>query len=83
MVPGLGLGPADLQRRNANLVEGDVGGGTYRLRQVILRPMPKLSPYTTPVRGLYLGMDKPKIDRVLDQHCATGEPVEGWALDYD
>ncbi|HYI18588.1 MAG TPA: NAD(P)/FAD-dependent oxidoreductase [Solirubrobacteraceae bacterium] len=49
------LGPADLQRRNANLVEGDVGGGTYRLRQVILRPMPKLSPYTTPVRGLYLG----------------------------
>ena len=37
------------QRRNANLVDGDVGGGTYRLRQVLLRPMPKLSPYRTPV----------------------------------
>jgi phytoene dehydrogenase-like protein len=49
------LGPADLQQRNANLVEGDVGGGTYRLRQVLLRPMPKLSPYKTPVAGLYLG----------------------------
>ena len=49
------LGPADLQRRNENLVEGDVGGGTYRLRQVVFRPMPKLSPYRTPVRGLYLG----------------------------
>jgi phytoene dehydrogenase-like protein len=49
------LGPADLQRRDANLVEGDVGGGTYRLRQVVFRPMPKLSPYRTPVRGLYLG----------------------------
>ena len=49
------LGPADLQRRNANLVEGDVGGGTYRLRQVVFRPMPKLSPYRTPVQGLYLG----------------------------
>ena len=49
------LGSADLQQRNANLVEGDVGGGTYRLRQVLLRPMPKLSPYKTPVTGLYLG----------------------------
>ncbi|MGD1058857.1 MAG: NAD(P)/FAD-dependent oxidoreductase [Solirubrobacteraceae bacterium] len=49
------LGPADLQRRNANLVGGDVGGGSYALKQVIFRPMPSLSPYRTPVRGLYLG----------------------------
>jgi phytoene dehydrogenase-like protein len=49
------LGPADLQRRNANLVGGDVGGGSYTLRQVIFRPVPALSPYRTPVRGLYLG----------------------------
>jgi phytoene dehydrogenase-like protein len=49
------LGPADLQARNANLVGGDVGGGSYALDQVIFRPMPSLAPYRTPVRGLYIG----------------------------
>jgi phytoene dehydrogenase-like protein len=49
------LGPAELQARNPNLVGGDVGGGSYRLRQTVFRPMPKLSPYTTPVKGLFLG----------------------------
>lgn len=49
------LGPADLERRNANLVGGDVGGGSYTLAQVIFRPVPSLSPYRTPLRGLYLG----------------------------
>jgi phytoene dehydrogenase-like protein len=49
------LGPADLQARDANLVGGDVGGGSYRLDQVVLRPIPSLSPYRTPVTGLYLG----------------------------
>ena len=49
------LGPADLQDRNANLVGGDVGGGSYALRQVIFRPVPSPAPYRTPVRGLYIG----------------------------
>jgi phytoene dehydrogenase-like protein len=49
------LGPADLEARNRNLVGGDVGGGSYRLRQVVFRPVPKLSPYRTPLRGLFLG----------------------------
>jgi len=49
------MGPADLQRRDQNLVGGDVGGGSYRLRQVVFRPVPRLSPYRTPLRGLYLG----------------------------
>ena len=48
------LAPADLERRNANLVGGDVGGGSYTLDQVIFRPVPSLAPYRTPVRGLYL-----------------------------
>ncbi len=47
--------PADLEARDANLVGGDVGGGSYRLRQVVFRPLPKLSPYSTPLKGLYLG----------------------------
>ena len=49
------LTPAALERRNPNLVGGDVGGGSYVLRQVIFRPVPRLSPYRTPVAGLYLG----------------------------
>jgi phytoene dehydrogenase-like protein len=49
------LGPDDLQARNANLVRGDVGGGSYKLRQVVFRPVPLPSPYTMPLKGLYLG----------------------------
>jgi phytoene dehydrogenase-like protein len=49
------LGPGELEARDRNLVAGDVGGGSYRLRQVVFRPVPALSPYRTPVRGLYLG----------------------------
>jgi phytoene dehydrogenase-like protein len=49
------LGPADLERRNQNLVGGDVGGGSYSLDQVIFRPVMSLVPYRTPLRGLYLG----------------------------
>jgi phytoene dehydrogenase-like protein len=48
------LGPGDLEARNANLVGGDVGGGSYALDQVIFRPVPSLAPYRTPVRGLYI-----------------------------
>jgi phytoene dehydrogenase-like protein len=49
------MGPADLQARNDNLVDGDVGGGSYAADQLIFRPLPALIPYRTPVRGLYLG----------------------------
>jgi phytoene dehydrogenase-like protein len=49
------LGPAGLEQRDANLLAGDVGGGSYALDQVVFRPVPSLSPYRTPVRGLYLG----------------------------
>ncbi len=49
------MDPRDLEGRNANLVGGDVGGGSYALRQVVFRPVPKLSPYATPIDGLFLG----------------------------
>ena len=47
--------PAELQRRDPNLVRGDVGAGSYTLDQAIFRPLPSLTPYRTPVRGLFLG----------------------------
>lgn len=34
------------------------------------------------VRGLYLGMNETKIDRMLEQHCVTGEPLDS-AQTYD
>jgi phytoene dehydrogenase-like protein len=49
------MGPAELRARNDNLVDGDVGGGSYAAGQLIFRPLPALIPYRTPVRGLYLG----------------------------
>ncbi len=49
------LGPADLEARDANLVDGDVGGGSYKLSQAVFRPIPSPSPYWTPLTGLFLG----------------------------
>jgi phytoene dehydrogenase-like protein len=48
------LSPGDFQRRNANLIGGDVGGGSYSLEQLLFRPVARLIPYRTPVRGLYI-----------------------------
>ncbi len=48
------LSPAELERRDSNLVGGDVNGGAANLGQLFFRPMAKLNPYATPVRGLYL-----------------------------
>jgi phytoene dehydrogenase-like protein len=44
--------PADFERRNPNLVGGDIGMGVMNVRQTIARPT--LSWYRTPKRGLYL-----------------------------
>ena len=43
-----------LEAYDANLVGGDIGAGANTLRQVFARPTLGLTPYTTPVRGLYL-----------------------------
>jgi phytoene dehydrogenase-like protein len=48
------LTPGELQARNANLVGGDVGGGSYVLGQVLFRPVRSPVPYRTPLRGCYI-----------------------------
>jgi phytoene dehydrogenase-like protein len=48
------LGPAGLERYNANYVGGDIAGGLLDLRQLFTRPVARLVPYSTPVRGVYL-----------------------------
>ncbi len=44
--------PAGLERHNANLVGGDIGGGSVELRQFFLRPNRYM--YRTPLRDVYL-----------------------------
>jgi phytoene dehydrogenase-like protein len=46
--------PADLEKRNANLIGGDISGGMMDLRQVFARPVRRPLPYATPMRGVYL-----------------------------
>jgi len=48
------LGPSGLEAGNRNLVGGDINGGTMDLRQLFFRPVRKLVPYRTPLRGMYL-----------------------------
>ena len=46
--------PAQLEQRNANLVGGDINGGMMDLRQLVARPVARLNPYRTPIKGVYL-----------------------------
>jgi phytoene dehydrogenase-like protein len=48
------LTPRELEARNANLVNGDVGGGSYVLSQVLFRPVRSPAPYRTPLRGCFI-----------------------------
>jgi phytoene dehydrogenase-like protein len=44
----------DLERTNANLVGGDITGGVMDLRQLLARPALRITPYSTPAKGLYI-----------------------------
>jgi phytoene dehydrogenase-like protein len=46
--------PADLEAGNPNLVGGDIVGGAQTLKQILCRPACSLTPYTTPLRNVYL-----------------------------
>ncbi len=48
------LSPAALEAFDANLVGGDIGGGTADLRQLLARPVLSTRPWATPVPGVYL-----------------------------
>jgi phytoene dehydrogenase-like protein len=47
-------GPAALEAENPHNVGGDINGGAADLRQVLARPVLRLSPYTTPNPRLFL-----------------------------
>ena len=47
-------GPAEMEAENPNYVGGDINGGLGDLRQVLARPTPRISPYTTPNPRIFL-----------------------------
>jgi len=46
------MGPAEMERHNANYIGGDIGAGATTIGQLFTRPTWRT--YSTPVRGLYL-----------------------------
>jgi phytoene dehydrogenase-like protein len=48
------LGPAEIERYNANYVGGDINAGAATLSQLFTRPVARISPYTTPLPGVFL-----------------------------
>jgi phytoene dehydrogenase-like protein len=48
------MGPAALERHDANLVGGDISGGLSDLRQLFFRPVLRVDPYSTPARDVFL-----------------------------
>ena len=45
---------AQLEAYNPNYVGGDIVSGTQDLRQLYTRPVPRLNPYKTPLKNVYL-----------------------------
>jgi phytoene dehydrogenase-like protein len=48
------LGPAEIERYNPNYVGGDINAGAATLSQLFTRPVARVSPYTTPLPGVFL-----------------------------
>ncbi|TQK52948.1 phytoene dehydrogenase-like protein [Streptomyces sp. SLBN-118] len=48
------ISAAEYESYNPNYVGGDIGAGAMTLTQSLLRPVPRLDPYRTPLRGVYL-----------------------------
>jgi phytoene dehydrogenase-like protein len=48
------MNTADVHQYNANYQGGDINGGTITLSQLFTRPAIRWSPYTTPVKGIYI-----------------------------
>jgi len=48
------MSAVDLEKSNPNLAGGDINGGAANLAQLIARPILSLTPYRTPLTGIYL-----------------------------
>lgn len=46
--------PLELENYNPNYVGGDINGGVQDISQLFTRPVARMVPYSTPIKGLYL-----------------------------
>lgn len=47
-------GPSELEAYDENYVGGDIAGGLQDWRQLVFRPVPRIDPYATGGKGIYL-----------------------------
>lgn len=69
------MGPTDLQRTNANLVDGDINGGIMDFRQLFTRPVARLTPYSTLAKWLYFAPPRHHLVVVCKVCAATSPPA--------
>ncbi len=48
------ISPAAMERYNANYIGGDINGGVQDWAQLFTRPVPRWTPWSTPIPGAYL-----------------------------
>ena len=48
------MGPAEVELHNENYIGGDIGGGSNSVMQFLTRPFPRVDPYATSARDVYL-----------------------------
>ncbi len=48
------MSPSDLENYNPNYIGGDITGGLQNLLQIIARPSLRVSPYSTPLKNLFV-----------------------------
>jgi phytoene dehydrogenase-like protein len=48
------INTAQLEDHNPNMIGGDINGGVQDIWQLFTRPMLRLNPYSTPIKGVYL-----------------------------
>ena len=48
------MSPADLETYNPNYIGGDISGGLQNILQVVARPSLRITPYTTPIKNLFI-----------------------------
>jgi phytoene dehydrogenase-like protein len=48
------MSPADFESYNPNYIGGDISGGLQNLLQIVARPSLRISPYSTPIKNLFI-----------------------------
>lgn len=54
VIASRGISARDYETYNPNYIGGDINSGAVTLKQSVLGPAPRVNPYRTPLRGVYL-----------------------------